>query len=144
VRSAGFFRNKAIRLKQIAEYFAQKTSIEELKGMPSNELRQSLLALDGVGPETADSILLYAFHRPVLVIDAYLRRLAQRLLARSAPIPDKDLRHWVALEFEDPASLNELHALVVAHGKSICGSEPLCDECKLRAICLTGAGRSNS
>jgi endonuclease-3 related protein len=144
IRSAGFFRSKASRLKRIATVLADEISIEELRQLPGDELRQALLALDGVGPETADSILLYAFERPVVVVDAYLRRLVQRLSGSRAPPSDRDLRLEISAAIDDAPRLNELHALVVAHGKAVCVSDPKCVECPLLPECRTGKKQSNS
>jgi endonuclease-3 related protein len=98
-------------------------------------LREALLALDGVGPETADSILLYAFDRPAVVVDEYLRRLVRRLRAPSAGMADDDLRESIFAEIGDTARLNELHALIVEHGKRHCASRPRCAGCLLRQAC---------
>ena len=95
VRSAGYFRQKARRLKTFVRFLDERYrgSLARMFAEPTEKLREELLALNGVGPETADSILLYAGNHPVFVVDAYTRRILQR----HGLIPDKvsydDIRH---------------------------------------------------
>lgn len=100
-----------------------------------------MLAVHGVGPETADSILLYALGRPVFVIDAYTRRILSRYGLITGKEPYEALRRLVesTLHSEDPAcDYNELHALLVRHAKTTCRVRPLCAACCLRADCSAG------
>lgn len=138
VRGAGFFRTKAARLRKLARFVVEQGGTEGLHAVATAELRGLLLAREGVGPETADAILLYAFDRPAVVVDSYLRRLAQRLMAVDAPPPDSRLRGWVAGAIDDARHLNEFHALVVAHGKDVCRRQPACRECGISGFCRTG------
>jgi endonuclease-3 related protein len=138
IRSAGFFRTKASRLRGLAEFVVESGGVQVLAGWPTSHLRGTLLRLDGIGPETADAILLYAFDRPVVVIDAYLRRLVGRLHPTGTAFPDDRLREAVMAEINDAASLNEFHALVVEHGKRLCATRPNCAECRLRQRCQFG------
>jgi endonuclease-3 related protein len=89
IRSAGYFRQKAQRLQNFVEFLDARYggSLDRMFARPTQELRQELLALNGVGPETADSILLYAGNHPVFVVDAYTRRILDRhrILALAAP-----------------------------------------------------------
>jgi endonuclease-3 related protein len=139
VRRAGFYRSKARRLQGVARFLATRCGFDTLEKLPTADLRHTLLALDGIGPETADAILLYAFERPAVVVDEYLRRLVRRLLKRDAAISDTVLRTSVAAEIDDVPRLNELHALVIAHGKTVCGRRPRCGECRLSDHCRTGS-----
>lgn len=139
VRSAGFYRIKAVRLRKMARFVVDEGGMEALQARSTASLRPALLQLDGVGPETADAILLYAFDRPVVVVDAYLRRLSRRLLGSPSPPADSDLRSWIAVALPDVPSLNEFHALVVAHGKSDCVKQPRCARCRVRDLCQTGS-----
>lgn len=139
VRSAGFFRTKAQRLKRLAAFVDEYGGVDGLATLPTDKFRDLLLDADGVGPETADAILLYAFDRPVVVVDAYLRRLAQRLLAYEKPPSDTDLRLWVARDLKRTNTLNEFHALVVAHGKQVCSNVPRCSGCGVRRFCRSGS-----
>jgi endonuclease-3 related protein len=140
IRSAGFFRMKARRVRGLAAFVRDSGGVSALGEWPTARLRAALLDLEGVGPETADSMLLYAFERPVAVIDEYLRRLVRRLRAPSSHMPDDDLRESIVAEIDDVPRLNELHALIVEHGKRHCRSRPRCGECLLRLRCSVGAG----
>jgi endonuclease-3 related protein len=143
VRSAGFYRSKASRLRKLASFVAEQGGTGTLAAMQTPELRASLLALDGVGPETADAILLYAFGRPAVVVDAYLRRFARRLAAAAKAPEDPRLRAWVEHGLAEVGDLNEFHALVVAHGRAICRPEPRCDGCPVGDRCLTARYRAS-
>ena len=99
-------------------------------------LRRALLGVHGIGPETADDILLYAFGRPVFVVDAYTRRLFRRLGLSQGGESYEKLRHGVERALgRDAALLNELHALIVRHAKEACRTRPLCAACCLRRLC---------
>ena len=125
VRCTGFFRQKAKRLKNISTFFAQNPDILE---KPTDELRTVLLSLNGVGEETADSIVLYAADKPKFVIDAYTKRMfsclgiygnyreLQSIFESSLPV--------------DVPMYKEYHALIVEYGKQFCGKKK-CDECIL-------------
>jgi endonuclease-3 related protein len=155
VRPAGYFNAKARKLKAFVEMLRAgfggdpstplRTGLERLLAAPAAELRPLLLATHGIGPETADAILLYAAGRPVFVIDAYTRRLFSRL----AVAPDRDTYDgWRAL-FEanlepDAALFNEYHALIVCHGKERCRRRPVCDGCPLLAVCPDGQARAET
>jgi len=134
IRSAGFFRAKARRLRELAAFTAGVGGTDALATWPTDRLRAALLELEGVGPETADSILLYAFDRPVVVVDEYLRRLVGRLGSTSPVLDDDDLRESIFAEIDEASRLNEFHALVVEHGKRHCGSRPRCSGCLLARV----------
>ncbi len=138
IKPSGFFRQKAERLQLLASYLCRNYagSLELLLQQPLEPLRQELLGLKGIGPETADSILLYAGGHPSFVIDAYTLRLFSRLgLFKS------DEKYHRARDFfmqrlpEDPQLYNEYHALVVIHCKEHCRKQPLCAGCPLASIC---------
>ncbi|NLZ62641.1 MAG: hypothetical protein GX902_02425 [Lentisphaerae bacterium] len=120
IRPAGFFRQKRAYLQSAAEFFLTHTEEYQYSADLSG-LRQKLLALKGIGPETADSILLYAFQRPVFVIDAYTRRVASRHLG----LPDGLGYDRLQAIFQDALPLdvqlyNEYHALIVRFCKESC------------------------
>ncbi len=144
VYPAGYFNAKARKLKALVALLFQRFDgeLERLLAAPVDELRPLLLATHGIGPETADSILLYAAGRPVFVIDAYTRRLFSRLGV--APWHDT-YDAWRVLFTEnleaDAALFNEYHALIVRHGKAVCRREPRCDVCPLLEGCPTGRAR---
>ena len=136
LRPSGYFNVKAARLKNYCRWYLQAGGFEVLRGWPTERLRHALLGVKGVGPETADDILLYAFERPVFVVDAYTRRIFSRLGHCASDVGYESLRH--AFEHAlapDVALYNEYHALIVAHGKDICRPRPRCDRCALRHRC---------
>jgi endonuclease III related protein len=128
-RSSGSFNQKAKKLIAVAELFSRPRALSP-KGAPS---RQVLLSEWGIGPETADSILLYAFHKPVFVVDAYTRRILSRigLIDGSESYDDIQRLFHGALE-PDPALYNEYHALIVQHAKVHCMTRPECGACPVR------------
>jgi endonuclease-3 related protein len=97
IRSAGYFRQKAYRLKNFVDYLDQRYrgSLDRMFARPTAELREELLALNGIGPETADSILLYAGGHPVFVVDAYTRRIFARHDVLAADAPYEEVRSVV-------------------------------------------------
>ena len=135
IRPAGFFRTKAARLKGLAQFIASRGGLDTLDALPTEALRRQLLDQPGVGPETADVILGYAFGRAVFVVDAYARRLFERLDGPQADVSDAALKERIEGAFSDTASLNELHALIVSHGKRYCRSKPRCEGCPLSDRC---------
>jgi len=143
IRPAGFFRQKASRLQRVAQLLERKHA-GDVAALCAGELdaaRHRLLALQGVGPETADSILLYAAGRPSFVVDAYTRRLLARLGLVRGDEPYEAIRRRFMQELPAQAPLyNEYHALIVAHGKAFCRKRrPLCGECPLAELCPAAA-----
>ena len=141
IRSAGFFRAKSARLCVLAAFVLRSGGVAALDGWDTSRLRACLLELNGVGPETADAMLLYAFARPVVVVDEYLRRLLGRLGPPFAGLGDDGLRRAVLVAIGDAPRLREFHALVVEHGKGHCTTRPRCGDCPLRRGCQLGGGR---
>jgi endonuclease-3 related protein len=113
IRSAGFFRQKALRLKAFVLFVDSQYSgsLDRMFAQPTNELRAELLALNGIGPETADSILLYAGNHPVFVVDAYTRRIVERHGLFTARTKYDDIREAFerALSSERAPSSLSLH-----------------------------------
>lgn len=136
IRPVGFYRVKARRLRGLAEFVGGAGGIDALTRRSSPELRNALLGLPGVGEETADAMLLYAFERPAGVIDAYTRQLFSRFAGAAAA--DTELRAAVLAALTSVRELNEFHALVVEHGKRHCGKTPSCEACCLQARCAQG------
>lgn len=137
VRPAGYPRVKAGRLKAFVT--ALKVDFGSLKGFlraDPERLRAWLLSVPGIGPETADSILLYAAGRPYFPVDAYTRRLFLRYGILTGSWPYEGIRRLVEGALgPDPAALGEFHALIVAHGKAACRKEPWCSICPVRVGC---------
>ena len=136
LRPSGYFNIKAKRLQNFCRWYLDQGEICTLQSIDSVILRNQLLEISGIGQETADSMLLYAFKRPVFVIDQYTRRLFQRLGIIVGDESYEELRLMVEQELQpDVALFNEFHALIVAHGKEHCRKKPLCNSCVLQAQC---------
>lgn len=133
IKPAGYYNQKAARLKIIADYFLKN---KDVFNKPAKELRAELLKVKGIGPETADSIVLYAFEKPSFVIDAYTRRIFSRLKL----CDEKDKYENIQKSFEDklPSDVElfkEYHALIVEHAKRHCRKKPSCNGCILKKKC---------
>jgi endonuclease III related protein len=135
IRSSGYFRQKAKKLKVFVKFLDEnyRGSLKRMFAAPTDKLREQLLAVHGIGPETADSILLYAGGHAVFVVDAYTKRL----LARHGLMREDAKYDEVQAFFErhlprDAKLFNEYHALIVNVGKNWCRKrEALCAECPL-------------
>lgn len=135
VRPSGYFNVKARRLRTFVRWFVERygADVRRMRRVPLPRLRSELLAVNGVGPETADSILLYALDRPTFVVDAY----THRVLTRHGLVPEATGYDGMKAYFEerlapDAARFNEFHALLVAVGKEFCAPTPRCERCPLR------------
>jgi endonuclease-3 related protein len=138
IAPTGFFNVKYDRLKSVLEYLVRHNmDLERFRRLPIADLRNELLEVNGIGPETADSILLYAFDRPIFVVDAYTRRLFPRLgYGWMEKAPYEEIQRLFMAELPSDSDLyNEFHALIVAHCKAVCRKEPLCSDCGLSALC---------
>ncbi|HSW63004.1 MAG TPA: hypothetical protein VLH56_06830 [Dissulfurispiraceae bacterium] len=134
IRPAGYFNVKAKRVKAFVAYLASAYdgSMAKMKKQRLDELRPELLAVNGIGPETADSILLYALEKPVFVIDAYTKRV----LSRHGVLPyEKSYDEFQGLFHKhlphEAGLFNEYHALFVRIGKEFCKPAPRCSVCPL-------------
>jgi endonuclease-3 related protein len=134
IRPAGYFRLKARRLRNLLEYVQEScdNSLEVMFAKDTASLREDLLNINGIGPETADSILLYAGDKKVFVVDTY----TNRILKRHGWIDYEADYHQIQDHFEanvrdDVAMYNEYHALLVRVGHLHCRKTPNCDECPL-------------
>jgi endonuclease III related protein len=138
IRSSGYFRQKAKKLKSFVRFVRREYqgSLPKMFRAPTSVLRQQLLGVHGIGPETADSILLYAARHPVFVVDAYTRRILERHGLASAKLSYEDVRQLFEQSLSpDVALYNEFHALIVHTGKHFCRPrEPRCGECPLKAL----------
>src|SRR6266403_1293078 len=138
VRSSGYFRQKAKKLKCFAGFLRSEYggSIARMFRTPTAVLREKLLSVHGIGPETADSILLYAGKHPVFVVDAYTRRLLERHKLATSSQSYEDIRQLFEGSVPGDAPLyNEFHALIVRTGKEYCRTRnPRCSECPLQSF----------
>jgi len=136
LRPSGYFNVKAKRLKEMCRWLIAQGGVRRLARLSTHDLRAALIAVHGIGPETADDIVLYAFERPVFVIDAYTRRLFARLGLIKGDEGYETLRHLFERALgPDVPRFNEYHALIVRHGKDVCRKKPLCGGCCLAGIC---------
>ncbi len=142
IRSSGYFRQKARKIRTFLALLdgTYGGSLTRMGKAPAGILREQLLAVWGIGPETADSILLYAFGRPVFVVDSY----TGRVLARHGLVPFgsgyEEIRSFLTGHLpEDAALFNDFHAQFVWAGHHFCGTAPRCTECPLRELLPGGA-----
>ncbi|HLC40798.1 MAG TPA: endonuclease III domain-containing protein [Methylomirabilota bacterium] len=135
IRPSGTFRVKARRLKAFLRFLQERYAgeLSRTARVPLEQLRGELLSVHGIGPETADSMLLYAIGRPVFVVDQYTRRVLSRHRLVRRDIGYDDLQQFFASRLpSDPALFNDYHALLVKVGKEYCRRVPRCDRCPLR------------
>lgn len=137
IKSSGYYRIKTDRLKSFIDFLFKEYDgdLKRMKRERLDELREMLLSVKGVGPETADSILLYGLKKPIFVVDAYTKRI----LSRHGIISEKASYEEVQKLFmdhlpHDEKLFNEYHALLVHLGKTLCKKIPKCDLCPLKAV----------
>lgn len=136
IRPSGYFNIKADRLRHLCRWYLNHGGHKQLKQWETDDLRRDLLAVKGIGPETCDDILLYAFHRPVFVVDAYTVRIFTRLGLIDDDPGYEALRAAIEKALpSDTALFNEYHALIVQLGKDICRPRPVFSACPLGTIC---------
>ncbi len=142
VHPCGYYNAKALKLRSFAYWLGNRyqDDLDSLFAQNTDELRQQLLSIHGIGQETADSIVLYAAGKPIFVIDAYTRRIISRI----GLAPEKDSYGAYKTFFmehlpPDSGLFNEYHALLVCLGKNVCRRRPLCQGCCLSDICQFAA-----
>ena len=134
IRAAGYFNVKARRLKNFISFLQGRYagSLKKMFRQPTPRLREELLSVNGVGPETADSILLYAGEKPSFVIDAYTKRILSRHGVMAYENSYDDFQALFMKHLPRSASFyNQYHALFVNVGKDFCRKRPLCASCPL-------------
>jgi endonuclease-3 related protein len=131
IRPSGFYNAKESTLRRLTMFVYNNN----IKRMPTEKLRKKLIEIKGVGPETADSILLYAYRRPVFVIDAYTKRLIKRLRLTDKKTYSELQDFFQSSLPEDTDLYAEFHALIVEHCKSICKKVPQCENCFMKDDC---------
>jgi endonuclease III related protein len=143
IKPSGFFNQKAVRLHTIAFYLKERYDgdLNVFFARPLQQIRGELLALNGIGPETADSILLYAGGKPIFVVDAYTKRLFGRL-DLLLDLSYNSIQSYVQTDISTHLSIeklsevyNEFHALIVEHAKRYCRKKPSCMGCPLNEEC---------
>ena len=143
IRPAGYFNVKAGRLQNLFKTIEERFSgsLDAMLEERTEELRQVLLSVKGIGHETADSILLYAAERPVFVVDAYTKRICRRIPINVAIFYEEIQNHFqknLSKNYEDKELVkiyNELHAQIVIFAKEYCKKKPICNNCPLEKQC---------
>jgi endonuclease-3 related protein len=134
VRPSGFYRQKAQRIMTFCDHLQKKYDgcLERFLSQDMEPLREELLSIRGIGPETADSIVLYAAFKPSFVVDAYTWRILSRHAWIEETISYDDLRQYFMEALEpDVSTYQEFHALLVRTGHLYCRKKPLCQKCPL-------------
>ena len=137
IRSSGFYNQKAKKVKTFCNHIQTNWGgiLEEFLAQNADALRTDLLAIRGIGPETADSIVLYAAFKPSFVVDAYTYRIFSRHGWVDESISYEELREYFMGAMEpDVALFQEFHALLVRTGHLYCRKKPLCDSCPLNVF----------
>lgn len=137
IRPAGYFNVKTQRLRNFLSYFIETydADVERMRERSLSTLREELLAVKGIGPETADSILLYALDKPSFVIDAYTHRVLSRHFLITEEADYDEMQQLMMSSFPaDVSHYNEYHALLVRIGKEFCKPKPQCEQCPLNGI----------
>ena len=141
VYPAGYYNAKALKLKALAEYLGGRFD-DDLDAMAREgleSLRGELIAVHGIGQETADDMLLYALGKPAFVVDSYTRRVLARLGLASEKAAYAMYQGVFTRSLPaDPKLFSEYHALIVVHGAQTCRKSPLCRPCCLLEVCPTG------
>lgn len=134
IKPAGYFNIKAKRLKNFIHWLCQQYQADMtlLQRLSTESLRQELLAINGIGPETADSIVLYALEKPTFVVDTYTYRILLRHMCIEPEAQYPELKEYCQSQLPDDTKIyNELHALIVRVGKEHCKPKPKCQNCPL-------------
>jgi endonuclease-3 related protein len=138
IKPAGYFNVKAKRLQSFFDYLNSEkcgNSLSQLRKVSSLEMRKRLLAVKGIGPETADSIMLYALNKPLFVVDAYTKRIFSRHGFVSETAAYDEIKRLFETNLSRSVKLyNEYHALIVRLAKECCKTTPICDKCPLNYL----------
>jgi endonuclease-3 related protein len=136
IRPAGFFNQKAAYLKAMTEWYRKYGfDVPTVRRKPLAKVRDELLSTKGVGRETADSILLYAFGFPTFVVDAYTNRLCGRYPIEAGKSYESVKAYFEGNVERSEEVYNNFHALIVINAKEHCRKKPLCDGCPLGKTC---------
>ncbi|MFH0798047.1 MAG: endonuclease III domain-containing protein [Candidatus Woesearchaeota archaeon] len=133
IRPSGYYNMKAKKLKNLTSFILTFKSLNGL--FNKKNAREMVLSINGVGPETADSILLYAAEKPYFVIDAYTRRIFSRFIGKEFSTYDEWQAFFMDSLKHDVGMFKEYHALIVEHAKRHCRAKPLCEGCLLSRKC---------
>ncbi len=138
IRPSGFYHQKAIRLKKASFYIISKYgSLDSFFKKDVAQLRKELLSLNGIGQETADSILLYCGNKPIFVIDAYTKRIAKRVFGYDDNLTYEELQRTVHKEITpNTKEYKKFHGEFVELAKKNCKKEPICINCPIKKYCV--------
>jgi endonuclease-3 related protein len=145
IQPSGFFNQKATRVKNIAYFLNENYNgdLDKFFNQDLQEIRNELLSLNGVGPETADSIILYSGNLPVFVVDAYTKRICKRLPINIKKLDYFDIQQHFEKNLQKHVNMKdlvsvykELHALIVVLAKNFCTIKPVCNTCPLQNNCF--------
>jgi len=144
IQPSGFFNQKARRLKAFSSYIYEHygNDLDTIFCRDVQDVRRELLSLNGIGPETADSILLYAGNHPIFVVDAYTKRICTRLPLHIQNSSYEEIQRYFEQHLQNTHQkkqivplYKELHALIVELAKNYCRKKPLCESCPLTKLC---------
>ena len=137
IKPCGFFKVKTKRLRSFLEFFVENydSNLDIMFETSLNDLRNNLLSVHGIGPETCDSILLYAGDKPIFVVDAYTLRLCERYSIINSRNYEEVRKFFEKNLSKDVNLFKEFHALIVELGKNYCKTKPKCVECPLKRGC---------
>jgi endonuclease-3 related protein len=141
IRPSGYFNIKSRRLKNFVEWLGacHNGSLDQMFAGDWQAVREELLKVHGIGPETCDTILLYAGSKPTFVVDAYTKRIFYRLGLLVEKVSYEEVRALFTANLpEEPVMFNEYHALIVEHCKRFCRKKPMCVGCPLATFCCQG------
>jgi len=134
IKPSGFYQTKAVALKNISSFFTINKIKEFEETQDIEKIRRQLLGIKGIGPETSDSILLYGFGKKIFVVDAYTKRIIERIGYKETKYDEiqKLFEKTIKAELE---LYKNYHAVIVQHGKEVCRKKPLCNKCVIKEFC---------
>ena len=138
IHPSGYYKVKTRRLKALCTLLVNEFdgSTSKMKQLPWREIRAMLLGVNGIGPETADDILLYALHKPVFVIDQYTIRIFSRLGFNPSSDSYEGWQQFFMQSLPNDVDLfKNYHALIIIHAKNLCRKTPICEPCPLKKDC---------
>jgi endonuclease-3 related protein len=145
IKPSGFFKVKTKRIRSFLKFFIENYdgNLDKMFKTLLQDLRKELLSVNGIGPETCDSILLYATEKPIFVVDAYTVRLCQRYPLISSK-KYEEVREFFEKNLPKDVNLfKEFHALIVELGKNYCKTKPICEKCPLNEGCKHAVSVNN-
>jgi endonuclease-3 len=137
LKTAGLYRNKAKTIKQVSRIILEKFhgSLQPILSLPLEEARKTLMALPGIGPKTADVVLLFSVKQPTIPVDTHVNRVSKRLGFAPAN-GDYDAVRTSLQTLYDPSDYLAVHVLLIAHGRRYCKARrPLCRQCPINIYC---------